>query len=92
MIFAASSTLEDVYMNEGVGSSSPLVYRYVLQGNTAMSKIGFNIGAETYKFYGAGVIYGLEIGMMPGVKVSGAGNGYLCMKWGFIFGKAFGGK
>jgi len=33
---------------------------------------------------------GVEIGLMPGVKMTGAGNGYFLFKWGFILGQGFG--
>ncbi|MBL0329626.1 MAG: hypothetical protein IPP64_09465 [Bacteroidetes bacterium] len=91
VLIATSSKLEDVYMTENFGSSNELVHQYVLDGNVEMSKIGFNIGYETYRYSKVGVGYGIEIGAMPGVKISGAGNGYLLVKWGIIFGKQFGG-
>ncbi|NVO03528.1 MAG: hypothetical protein HXX09_12590 [Bacteroidetes bacterium] len=90
VIFATKSELEDVYYTEGFGSSNPMVHQYVLDGNVAMSNLGFNIGYETFKLRGVGVGYGIEIGVMPGVKVKGAGNGYFLVKWGLVFGKGFG--
>lgn len=92
VILGTSSKLEDVYYTEGFGSSNPLVHRYVLNGNVVMSKTGFNVGYETYKFRGVGIGYGIEAGLMPGVKLKDAGNGYLVVKWGIVFGKMFGGK
>ncbi len=92
VIIAANSNLEDVYMVENFGGSNQMTHQYVLDGNVVMSKIGFNLGYETYKFSKFGVTAGLEIGAMPGVKISGAGNGYLLVKWGLVFGKAFGGN
>jgi hypothetical protein len=89
VLIAGKSTLEDVYYTTDFGGSNQMVHQYVLDGNTEMSKIGFNIGFESYKFDRFGFIYGLEAGAMPGVKKGG--NGYLQFKWGFIFGKAFGG-
>jgi hypothetical protein len=90
VLMATSSKLEDVYYTEGFGSSNPLVHRYVLEGNVPMSKLGFNVGYETFKYTGFGVTAGVEIGLMPGVKMTGAGNGYFLFKWGFILGQGFG--
>lgn len=92
VIIAGKSNLEDVYFVENKGNTNELTHQYVLDGNVVMSKIGFNLGYETYKFSKVGVVAGIEIGAMPGVKISGAGNGYLLVKWGIIFGKQFGGK
>ena len=89
VLLAGKSTLEDVYYTTEFGGSNEMVHQYVLQDNTEMSKIGFNLGYESHKFDRFGFIYGLEIGSMPGVK--SGGNGYLLFKWGLIFGKAFGG-
>lgn len=91
VLIAGKSTLEDVYMVENFGGSNQMTHQYVLDGNVVMSKIGFNVGYETYKFSKVGVVAGIEIGAMPGVKISGAGNGYLLVKWGIVFGKQFGG-
>lgn len=91
VLIATKGKLEDVYYTEGYGSSNPLVHRYVLDGNVTMSKFGFNVGFETFKFNKVGFVYGLELGVMPGVKVTKAGNGYLAVKWGILFGKQFGG-
>jgi hypothetical protein len=89
LIYAVSSNLEDVYFNADISGNNKFINQYVLQGNTAMSKIGFNVGIETFKFYGAGLIGGIEGGMMPGVKVTGAGNVYLSIKVGLGIGKSF---
>ena len=90
VIIATNSTLEDVYYaEEDVSTNNSLVHRYVLNGNVPMSNVGFNVGIETFKFYGFGVVYGIEAGIMPGVKISGAGNGYFAFKWGIILGKAW---
>lgn len=92
VIIAANSKLEDVYMVENFGGSNQMTHQYVLDGNVVMSKLGFSLGYETYKFSKFGVTAGLEIGAMPGVKISGAGNGYLLVKWGLVLGKQFGGQ
>ena len=92
VLIATKNKLEDVYYTEGYGSSNPLVHQYVLNGNVTMSKFGFNVGFETFKFSKVGFIYGLELGLMPGVKVASAGNGYVSFKWGILFGKQFGGN
>lgn len=89
LIYAVSSNLEDVYFNADISGNNRLINQYVLQGNTAMSKIGFNVGLETLKFYGVGLIGGIEGGMMPGVKVTGAGNVYISLKVGMGIGKSF---
>ncbi|HWY11079.1 MAG TPA: hypothetical protein VN026_07135 [Bacteroidia bacterium] len=89
-IIAATTSLEDVYYTQANNTSKTLVNQYVLQGNVVMSNIGFNAGIEEHKFAGVGLIYGIEGGLLPGVKKGG--NIYIAIKWGMIIGKAFGGK
>ncbi len=78
--------LEDVYYTE---NGSKFANHYVLDGNVAMSNIGFNVGYETTRTYGSGTTVCLEAGIMPGAKVGARKNFYLNFKWGFIIGKSF---
>lgn len=87
ILLSTQSSLEDIYMVSDFGSSSSYTHRYVLNGNTNLSRLGFNIGYEVFKIKSIGLFYNLEIGLMPGVKIEGAGNGYLSFKWGMLIGK-----
>lgn len=78
--------LEDVYYTE---NGSKFANHYVLDGNVAMSNIGFNVGYETTRTYGSGTTVCLEAGIMPSAKVGAKKNFYLNFKWGFIIGKSF---
>lgn len=90
LLMSRFSKLEDVYFKDYYSYPNMTVHnQYILNGNVNMSNVGFNVGWETTNFNKIGIIYGTELGIMPGVKVTNAGNFYLSLKWGIIFGKAF---
>lgn len=93
LIYAAKTKVEDVYFEieptSSVGTNKTLVYRYVIDGNTPMSKLGFNLGMETFKFAKFGLSSKLEVGSAPGVKGNFLGNLYFSFKVGLSLGKCF---
>jgi|GEM_PF-2315019 len=92
LLVSKYSKLEDVYFIDYYNYKHTVTHQYILDGNVKMSNLGFNLGLETYSFNKVGVTYGVELGIMPGVQVSKAGNFYFSLKWGIVIGKAFGGK
>jgi hypothetical protein len=87
-ILPVKKSLEDIYYTKDYGSSSQLVYRYVLDGVVPMSSFGFRAGYE-YIPSASGMGAAIEIGSMPGIKAQGAGNFYFNIRWNFTFGKSF---
>lgn len=87
ILYAAYQKLEDVYYDDDFQQG--IVHRYVLDGNVGMSKLGFNVGYESYKYVGVDLLLNLELGVMPGVKGAISDNVYLNFKTGLIIGGKF---
>lgn len=90
LLYAPKMEFEDVYLrfqnNNSGGSSVTYLHQYALNDNIDLSRLGFNVGYETYKFNRFGASTTIELGILPGVKKQVADNVYLALKIGLSFG------
>jgi hypothetical protein len=92
LLYAPKMEFEDVYLKvSDNNSASPyynttFLYQYTLNGNIDLSRLGFNVGYETYKFNRFGASTTIEAGILPGVKKQVSNNIYLALKIGLSFG------
>ena len=89
ILLAKYSKLEDVYYKDYNNYKHTVNHLYVLDGHVKMSNIGFNIGWERTNIKKLGTTYGVELGTIPGVKVSQAGNFYFTLKAKLTLSKFF---
>jgi hypothetical protein len=93
VLYAPKMEFEDVYLKiEDNNSASAyynttFMYRYSLNGNLDVSRLGFNVGYETYKFNRFGASTTIELGLLPGVKKQVSSNIYFALKIGLSFGQ-----
>lgn len=93
VLFAPKMQFEDVYLKvSDNNSASPyynttFLYQYTLNDNLDLSRLGFNVGYETYKFNRFGASTTIELGILPGLKSQISNNIYLALKIGLSFGQ-----
>ncbi len=80
ILLSKYSILENVYYKDYNNYQYTVNHLYLLDGYVKMSNIGFNIGWETVSIKKLSTTYGVELGIMPGVKVSQAGNFFFTLK------------
>jgi len=94
LIYVANSKVEDVYKvvepTSSAGQSVTLLYKTNLSENVKMTKFGYNIGYETYRFSKFGFNSKIELGLAPGVidpTIRNISNFYLAFKFSMGLGK-----
>jgi hypothetical protein len=94
LIYVANSKVEDVYTvvepTSSAGPSVNLLYETNLSGSVKMTKFGYNIGYETYRFSKFGFNTKIELGLAPGVidpTIRNISNLYFAFKVSMGLGK-----